>query len=264
MTKVLSIRQPWASMIVRGLKRFEVRSWSTEYRGQLIIHASSAAPTKAFAEAVFKDDLDLGKLMSKVGMSSLDDLRALPRSAIVGAVTLHDVLDSDQTAAQTTVDDASVLGELAGDNSYWLLKDAIEIVPITNIDGKLNLWELDDETSSAFKKRITIGTHATFKSTKSGAASFKWTETSEDDMDDDSVSPMLIPSPELAAIVGSRPMTRPDVVKKLWAYIKKNDLQDKKNLRTIHADEKLKKIVGRAKIDIFKLTSKVSAHLRVE
>lgn len=43
--RVLSIKQPWASMIVRGAKRFEVRSWKTDYRGPLLIHASSAAPS---------------------------------------------------------------------------------------------------------------------------------------------------------------------------------------------------------------------------
>ncbi len=48
-------------------------------------------------------------------------------------------------------------------------------------------------------------------------------------------------SPELAAVVGKGPMARSEVVKKLWAYIKKNDLQDPKNKRNIVADEPLKK-----------------------
>lgn len=265
MTKVLSIKQPWASMIVRGLKRFEVRSWSTAYRGPLIIHASQAAPTRAFADEVFDENPELGKLMAKVGMSSLEDLRALPRSALVGVVTLKDVLTSDAVAKVTTVDDATVLGGLDHENTYWLLQNAIEIEPISGINGKLNLWELDAKEATLFAKRLAIGSPTAFKSSKAGAKLFEWPDTKNDDeLDEDENLATLVPSAELAAIVGRRPLTRVDVVKKLWAYIKKNNLQDSKNLRTIHADDKLRRIVGREKIDMFKMTSKVMQHLRYE
>ncbi|MCB1112823.1 MAG: hypothetical protein H7A37_09735 [Chlamydiales bacterium] len=68
---------------------------------------------------------------------------------------------------------------------------------------------------------------------------------------------------ELAAIVGKGPMARTEVTKKLWAYIKKYDLQDEKNKRMIKPDEKLAKVFGsKAAIDMFKMTSKVSKHLK--
>ena len=67
---------------------------------------------------------------------------------------------------------------------------------------------------------------------------------------------------DLEAVVGKGPMSRPQVVKKLWAYIKKNDLQDKKNRRNINADEKLKKVFhGKGVVNMFEMTKLVSKHL---
>lgn len=72
----------------------------------------------------------------------------------------------------------------------------------------------------------------------------------------------LAVSEELAAVVGQGPMPRSEVVKKLWDYIKKNELQDPKNKRNINADEKLKKVFdGRETVNMFEMTKLVSKHL---
>lgn len=69
-------------------------------------------------------------------------------------------------------------------------------------------------------------------------------------------------SDELAEIVGSGPMPRTEVTKKVWEYIKKHKLQDAKNKRQINPDSKLAKVLGSSKsIDMFQMTSKISAHL---
>lgn len=69
-------------------------------------------------------------------------------------------------------------------------------------------------------------------------------------------------SAELEAVVGKGPMPRTEVVKQLWAYIKKNDLQDKANKRNINADDKLKKVFGgKSQVNMFEMTKLVSAHL---
>lgn len=69
-------------------------------------------------------------------------------------------------------------------------------------------------------------------------------------------------SPELEAVVGKGPMPRSEVVKALWVYIKKNDLQDKQNRRNINADENLKKVFGgKATVNMFEMTKLVSKHL---
>ena len=71
------------------------------------------------------------------------------------------------------------------------------------------------------------------------------------------------PSPELAAVVGDRPMPRTEVTKRLWDYIKKNDLQDAKNRRQINADDRLRPIFGgRRNVTMFELTKLVNQHLR--
>ena len=73
--------------------------------------------------------------------------------------------------------------------------------------------------------------------------------------------PMNI-SDELAAVVGKGPMPRSEVVKKLWVYIKKNNLQDPKNKRNINADAALKKVFdGKASVNMFEMTKLVSKHL---
>ena len=72
----------------------------------------------------------------------------------------------------------------------------------------------------------------------------------------------LTVSPELAAVVGEGPMPRTEVVKALWVYIKKNDLQDPANKRNINADENLKKVFGgKAVVNMFEMTKLVSKHL---
>ena len=72
----------------------------------------------------------------------------------------------------------------------------------------------------------------------------------------------LTPSAELAAIVGEKGLPRTEVVKKLWAYIKKHGLQDAKNRRAINADDKLKPVFGgKAQVSMFDMTKLVSKHL---
>lgn len=67
---------------------------------------------------------------------------------------------------------------------------------------------------------------------------------------------------DLAAVVGKGPMPRSEVVKKLWVYIKKNDLQDKVNKRNINADAALKKVFGgKGTVSMFEMATHLSKHL---
>ncbi len=73
----------------------------------------------------------------------------------------------------------------------------------------------------------------------------------------------VTPSAALAEIVGSKPIPRTEVTKKLWAYIKKNGLQDKKNKRMINSDDALKAVFGGKKtVNMFEMTKLVSKHLK--
>jgi chromatin remodeling complex protein RSC6 len=72
----------------------------------------------------------------------------------------------------------------------------------------------------------------------------------------------LTPSAALAEVVGSSPLARTEVVKKLWVYIKKNGLQDKTNRRNINADAKLQVVFGKKSVNMFEMTKLVSKHLK--
>jgi chromatin remodeling complex protein RSC6 len=73
----------------------------------------------------------------------------------------------------------------------------------------------------------------------------------------------VTPSATLAAVVGSKPLPRTEVTKKLWAYIKKNGLQDSKNRRMINADATLKPVFGgKSSVNMFAMTKLVSKQLK--
>jgi upstream activation factor subunit UAF30 len=73
----------------------------------------------------------------------------------------------------------------------------------------------------------------------------------------------MTPSAVLAAVIGSTPMPRTEVTKKIWDYIKKNKLQDAINRRLINADEKLRAVFGgKGKVSMFEMTKLVSNHLK--
>ena len=73
----------------------------------------------------------------------------------------------------------------------------------------------------------------------------------------------VTPSAELAEVIGSKPVPRTEVTKKLWAYIKKNGLQDSKNRRMIKADDALRPVFGgKQTVNMFEMTKLVGKHLK--
>jgi len=77
------------------------------------------------------------------------------------------------------------------------------------------------------------------------------------------LSALVQPSPDLAAIVGSDPLSRSELTKKVWDYIKANGLQDQTNKRMINADDKLKKIFGgKSQVSMFEMTALVNKQVK--
>ena len=72
----------------------------------------------------------------------------------------------------------------------------------------------------------------------------------------------LTASPALAEVIGSKPLPRTEIVKKIWEYIRKNKLQDSKNRRMINADTKLKPLFGKDQISMFELAKVVNKHVK--
>ncbi len=78
-------------------------------------------------------------------------------------------------------------------------------------------------------------------------------------------SPFMEPvqlSPELEAVIGKGPMPRTEVIKKVWAYIKKHGCQDTKNKRNIIPDGKLAGVIGKKTINMFDMTREINKHLK--
>ena len=72
----------------------------------------------------------------------------------------------------------------------------------------------------------------------------------------------MTPSAQLSEVIGNKPMPRSEVAKRMWIYIKKNNLQDQKNKRMINADDKLKAVFGgKSQVSMFDMTKLVSKHL---
>ncbi len=114
---------------------------------------------------------------------------------------------------------------------------------------------------AAKKAKKTTKAKAVKKTTKAKAAK-KTTKAKTKRKPNAAFMKPLTPSADLAAVVGTTPLPRTQVVKSLWAYIKKHNLQDSKNRRNINADANLKKVFGKNQVSMFEMTKLVSKHLK--
>lgn len=137
--KALSLLQPWATLVVIGAKQIETRSWSTAYRGPLLIHASKGRAGEIFAhEPSFK--------------KYIPDFKQLPFGYIIGKVTLTDVVrigtgmlshTSDELMNRLTMEEKA-FGDYTPGRFAWLLQDAVAFKTPLGSRGSLTLWEFDD------------------------------------------------------------------------------------------------------------------------
>ena len=118
------------------------------------------------------------------------------------------------------------------------------------------------KAKKAAPKKATAKKAAPKKATAKKAAPAKKAKTATKRKPNAAFMKALTPSATLAAVVGATPLARTEVVKKLWAYIKKNNLQDSKNRRNINADDKLMPVFGKKQVSMFEMTKLVSKHLK--
>lgn len=124
--KVISIKQPWASLIVEGYKKFEFRTWKTSYRGEILIHAS---------KTVEKDKL---KRFADLNLS-------YPTGQIIGKAYLSNCLVMTKELEDKLISENElVYGATSGRSGYAFKMDKAEKLsnPIT-INGNLGLWNYD-------------------------------------------------------------------------------------------------------------------------
>ena len=127
--KVLTIKQPWATLIMQGNKRFEFRSWQTKYRGDLLIHAGKGIDKEAM------------KRLSKYIMQDL------PSGKILGKVTLVDCIKiTHEFKEELLKENSDIYTKSSFQENYgWQLEDVYVFAEPIEAKGHLSLWEYDLE-----------------------------------------------------------------------------------------------------------------------
>ncbi len=127
--KVITIKQPWATLIAKKLKEYEFRTWKTKYRGDILIHAGKGIDKKA---------------MERFAYLGLD----YPSGCIIAKATITDCLYVDETLRnELKMKNADVYHNVLKDDNAWegygfKIENVVEIKPIY-INGKLSLWDYD-------------------------------------------------------------------------------------------------------------------------
>jgi hypothetical protein len=135
--KVLSLLQPWATLVVTGIKKIETRSWRTAYRGELLIHASSGKKGRILVtESPFE--------------KYIPDFSSLPFSAIIGKVILDGIVPieqlylSDAYLNKLTLEEKA-FGDYTKGRYAWLLLEPVEFKKPVLTRGALGLWQYSSD-----------------------------------------------------------------------------------------------------------------------
>lgn len=139
--KVLSIQQPWATLICHGIKNIENRSWKPqEIPEKILIHASKACTARCINQMPLEWAQDV---LNEVKFGNVPDFKEMPSGAIIGYVTIERIDHKTNNSIWACA------GDDDPDNYYWHLKDAFVFdEPITGIKGKLRLWNYDLDESA--------------------------------------------------------------------------------------------------------------------
>ena len=126
--KTLTIKQPFATLIVEGLKEYEFRTWKTNYRGEVLIHAGKGVDKKA---------------MKKYEYLGLE----YPKGCIIGKATITDCIKIDDNARKKLKEKNSIIYSNIIDNKDWngygFKLENVEKLENIEVCGKLSFWEFD-------------------------------------------------------------------------------------------------------------------------
>ena len=141
--RVLTFSQPWAQLVARGVKQFDVRTTSSDYRGPVLIHAARVPPRQTvLAECVRNRKLE--RVLGTQGLLSYAALMELPRSAIVGIVDLESVVGYRKFRERWP--DVELLSPVMPEkvDFVWTFGEALEIEPVPGVPGRVKLWTLSE------------------------------------------------------------------------------------------------------------------------
>lgn len=133
--KAITLWQPWASLLAYGAKQYETRSWATNYRGPLAIHAAKTFP---------KEELELcfiEPFKSSLNQNGITDpMRELPRGAVIAIATLADCIRVTEPFVQSLIGTKEYsYGDYEVGKFAWVLSNIQHIKPIAAI-GRQRLW----------------------------------------------------------------------------------------------------------------------------
>lgn len=137
--KAITLTQPWATLVAIGAKRFETRSWSTPYRGELAIHAAKGMPTWAIEFA--KYDPRCVNALREAGVGSVGEL---PRGVVIATAHLVRVLPTSALRGgfdRERLEQELAFGDFTPGRFMWLLEGVVALPEPVPARGALGLWE---------------------------------------------------------------------------------------------------------------------------
>lgn len=148
--KVLTIRQPWASLIALGEKKIETRSWRTNYRGELLIHAGKSVDHDTckihpFTDVlvnhgiIFKQDMPTGLIIAKVNL--IDCIQVKDEVADASLKVNKAILENGKIIAGNELE----FGDFTPNRYAWILDDIEPLNEPVPAKGQLSLWEYKEE-----------------------------------------------------------------------------------------------------------------------
>ena len=253
---MLSLHQPWASLLARGAVRFTVCEAPTAYRGTIAIHASDAIDP-VIADRL-ESDPEFTERLSARGLGTLHDVEALPRNAIVGVAVLADVWSMDTLGDVATEDDAILIGDVIETTVFWELVEAVEIATIadpvlaeraiTNSDTA----EADDAESEEAESNDAESDTAESDIVAPVRLSEPMPEELADAVEDAAklagaqfdadglVFWPVSPTPSLASLIGDDAIGDREITRRVWEYVIEQDLQDPEDNAYVYLDDALR------------------------
>ena len=138
--KALSLTQPWATLVAIGAKRIETRSWYTNYRGLLAIHAASSFPWRVRLLCLEHPYIDV-LIAGGISLRSLKEpLPGFPRGAIIAVVDLVDCLETGEGFVAPPEPEWS-FGDFSPGRFAWILENVCRLKKPLACKGMLGLWE---------------------------------------------------------------------------------------------------------------------------
>lgn len=149
--KALSIKQPFASLIVLGIKDIENRTWYTNYRGRIYVHASAKPAKSLISSCLTLEQCEVAGIeLRKTIQPLFNNTKQFPHSAIIGEVDIIDCIPDHTSiwSEHNTTKKKIIYGkEITIDVPVfnWVLANPVKYRrPILNVNGKLSFWEFND------------------------------------------------------------------------------------------------------------------------